>query len=295
MSPGGASTKVAIAGQVGSGKSTVTRLMSVGTGWRRFSTGELFRGIAAARGMTPLELNVFARNHPEIDDEVDGRLAALADEPASLVIDSRMAWHFVPTAFKVYLTVDALVGAERIFSAARADERYSSIAEAAAQSAAREQEEAERYMLLYGVDNENWRNYDLVIDTTHCPPDEVVSRIMTMLTPAPPRLSPRPRCLLSPRRLLPSADGDASSEIGVAVAGESTVIVTGHEAVGAALAVAAGLVESRLDAFDTEPVAGYPDAASWAAAAVTTERVAEWERRHAFRFASLPPWVQRAG
>ncbi len=134
-----------------------------------------------------------------------------------------------------------------------------------------------------------------MIDTTHCPPDEVVSRIMAMLTPEPPRLAPRPRCLLSPRRLLPSADRDSSTEIAVAVVGPTSMIVTGHEAVSAAVAAAAGLVETRLEALDPEPVAGHPDTASWAETAVTAERVFEWERRHGFRFASLPPWVKRTG
>lgn len=295
MNPGAAASKVAIAGQVGSGKSTVTRLISAETGWRRFSTGELFRAIAAQRGMTPLELNVFARSHPEIDDEVDGRLAALADEPGALVIDSRMAWHFVPAAFKVYLTVDAHVGAERIFFAARSDERYASIAEAAAQSSAREREEAERYLLLYGVDNENWRNYDLVVDTTHCPPDEVVARIMAELIPEPRPRAPQPRCLLSPRRMLPSSDGETATDIGVAVTGDTVIIASGHAAVGAAVDTSAPLVDARLDAVGSEPVAGYPSVADWAIAAVTAQRVTSWEQRHGFRFASLPPWVVRAG
>jgi cytidylate kinase len=289
-----AAPKIAIAGQVGSGKSTVSRLVAAATGWERFSTGELFRRIAATRGMTPLELNVFARNHAEIDDEVDGRLAALADDPDPTVIDSRMAWHFVPAAFKVYLTVDPRVGAQRIFAAARADERYASIEEAAAKAAAREQEETARYGLLYGVNPPHWRNYDLVVDTTHCPPETVVERILQALAaPDDPHHAPNPRCLLAPRRLLPSAGAitDDASTVGVAVAGGYVIIVAGHSAVGAALAAGSPLVASRLEAFESEAIGPHSSVLVWAESTVTAPGIAKWETRHGFRFASVPPWL----
>jgi cytidylate kinase len=283
--------KVAVAGQVGSGKSTVTRLIAAATGWERFSTGELFRRIAAARNMTPLELNVFARTHSEIDDEVDGRLSALADDPGAMVIDSRMAFHFVPQALKVYLTVDPRVGAERIFTAGRSDERYASVDEAAAKSAAREQEEAERYGILYGVDPPHWRNYDQVLDTTHCPPEEVVERILAAAASTSRRRAPDPHCLVSPRRLLPSSDHDTAPTIALAVARGHTVIVSGHRVVERALARGDRLAECRLAAFESEPVGGRPSAVEWAEATVTAQRIAHWESRHGFRFASPPSWV----
>ena len=285
-----ASPKLAIAGQVGSGKSTVSRLVAALTGWDRFSTGELFRRMAAERGMTPLQLNVYAREHPDIDDEVDGRLAALSDEPNPMVIDSRMAWHFVPASFKVYLTVDHRVGAERVFAAAREDERYQSIEEAAAKSAAREHEELERYLMLYGVDNSRWRNYHLVIDTTHCPPEEVVERILGALAEGE-RPQDDPRCLLAPRRLLPSGDVTDAGGLRVAVAEGHPVVFQGHAAVAEALVADDALAESRLAGFEAEPLGSHPTTVEWARTNVTAARVAAWEQKHDLRFASLPSWL----
>jgi cytidylate kinase len=285
---------VAIAGQVGSGKSTVTRLIAKVAGWERFSTGELFRRIAHERGMSPLELNVYARDHPEIDDEVDGRLAALADDPDPMVIDSRMAFHFVPQAFKVYLAVDPWVGAERIFAAGRADESYASVAEAAARSAAREREEAARYAMLYGVDPPHWRNYDLVVDTTHCPPEEVVDRILAAVANREGGAgAPDPRCLLSPRRLLPSGGAEPAGGLpAVVVAGGHTVILTGHDAVADALEAGEALLECRLAAFEMEPIGGHRSALEWAEAVVTAAGLTAWEQGHGIRFASPPSWIR---
>lgn len=46
---------------------------------------------------------------------------------------------------------------------------------------ARRESESKRYMALYQVDNHNLSHYDLVIDTTNTPPEEVVAQILTTL------------------------------------------------------------------------------------------------------------------
>ena len=49
-----------------------------------------------------------------LDEEIDGELVKLSKEDENIVIDSRMAWHFVEGSFKVHLLVDAKLAAERI-------------------------------------------------------------------------------------------------------------------------------------------------------------------------------------
>jgi AAA domain len=103
--------KLAVSGELGSGKSSVSALVAEQLDARRVSTGEAQRQIAAARGITTLELNRLSEDDPSVDDEIDSVFRSLAQSPDSLVVDSRLAWHFLPAAFKVHLVVDPEVGA----------------------------------------------------------------------------------------------------------------------------------------------------------------------------------------
>lgn len=253
--------------------------------------------------MTVLELNEHARGRPEIDAEVDDHLRRLAITPRPVVIDSRMAWFFVPDSYKVFLVVDPRVGAERVHGAGRSDERYGSSSVAEIQGKARERVEAERYRELYGVDRDDWRNYDLVVDTTHAPADQVVDVVLAALD-GDGFAAPRPRCFLSPRRLLPSRPFDPTPGIvtaapgppvDVVVASGHIVVVDGHRRAAAALAAADPLIECRLIGFEDEPIQGGDSARSFAATHVTPEGVTTWETHHDFAFDTHPAWLGGSG
>lgn len=181
---------VTVSGQIGSGKTEVCRELGRRTGWKIVSAGSILRGMAAEHGMSVLEFNEFAKSHPEIDQKIDSYLASLADSSESLIIDSRLAWHFLPRAVKVYLTVERLIGAKRVFLASRTDETHTSAETAYIDIAERQRLEQERFFSLYAINAEDWRNYDLVIDTTHASPSEVADVVMKriggsrMTTPA---------------------------------------------------------------------------------------------------------------
>ena len=106
--------KISLAGDLGSGKSTVGKILAKALGAAVYSTGTIQRRIAEEMGMTTLQLNQYMETHPEIDGKIDDGLRALEAEDADLIIDSRMAWHFVPSSFAVYMAADAYVSAERI-------------------------------------------------------------------------------------------------------------------------------------------------------------------------------------
>ena len=94
--------KISLAGDLGSGKSTVSAILIERLGAKYYSTGAIVRSIADSRNMTVVELNKYMETHPEIDHEIDAGIAALSESPESLIIDSRMAWHFTKGTFKVY-------------------------------------------------------------------------------------------------------------------------------------------------------------------------------------------------
>ena len=88
-------------------------------------------------------------------------------------------FYAVPESFKVYLTVDINVAAERAFNDEnrKATENFSSIEEQKADILKRYKLENERYYNIYHVRKEDLSNYDLVIDTTELTPQEVAEKI----------------------------------------------------------------------------------------------------------------------
>ena len=170
--------KISLAGDLGSGKSTVGRLLAEKLGAEMYSTGTIQREIATKMGMTTLELNKYSETHPEIDNMIDDGLRALNEREISVVIDSRMAWHFVPSSFSVYMSADPKIAAARIMNAGRESEPFASEEEAVRSISERRKSEQARYMQLYGVDIKDLRNYDFATDTPAIPPETVAARII---------------------------------------------------------------------------------------------------------------------
>ena len=171
--------KISLAGDLGSGKSTVAKILIDALGAEYYSTGSLVRQIAERMGMTIGELNVYMETHPEIDTEIDDGLVALSDDPRLLIIDSRMAWHFTKGTFKVYLSTDVETASLRIMGANRSGEHVATLEETIACTKARRESEKKRYSEQYGVDITDLSNYSLVVDTTSATPEEVAGVIIS--------------------------------------------------------------------------------------------------------------------
>ncbi|HEY4856380.1 MAG TPA: cytidylate kinase family protein, partial [Xanthobacteraceae bacterium] len=142
--------RITIAGDIGSGKSTVAKKLAHWLGVESLSTGGIQRQIAQQRRLSVLELNKLAEEDPSIDREIDGYLMRLPD--GELVVESRMAWHFVPNTLKLYLYISDGAAARRIIGAQRIDEDYGTIANAAQPIMARRRSEILRFKKYYNVD-----------------------------------------------------------------------------------------------------------------------------------------------
>ena len=169
--------KISLAGDLGSGKSTVSKILINSLGAEYYSTGAIVRSVAEKRGMSVVELNVYMETHPEIDYEIDDGLKELSEVDKLLIIDSRMAWHFTRGTFKVYLSTDVYTSAYRIMNANRAGEHAATLEDTVNDTRARRESEKKRYMTQYGVDIKDLMNYDVVVDTTTATPDEVAECI----------------------------------------------------------------------------------------------------------------------
>lgn len=178
----GGSLVVAISGRPGSGKSTVARLLASRLGLEHVSAGDFMREMAAERGISVLELSRIAEQDDVIDREIDARSQRLGESGRSVVIDSRLAWHFIPHAVKVFLDVNLEVAARRIFGAGRESEAENVDLESTVQATMeRAASESLRYQQYYGIDYLDAANYDIVLDTSELDAGSVADTLVTMI------------------------------------------------------------------------------------------------------------------
>lgn len=173
---------ITLAGKPGSGKSSTGNLLAEELGYERFSSGDFMRSIAKDRGITLAELGKIAEKDETIDHEVDA-MNRQAGKKENIVIDSRLAFHWIPDSFKVYLDVDSQIAAERILkdmTGARKEsgEDYQTPEELAESMDQRRESANKRYEMYYRVNPGKPEHYDLVIDTATLPLEGVVAKIL---------------------------------------------------------------------------------------------------------------------
>lgn len=185
MGDTGRMIKISITGDLGSGKSTVCRYLKENHGLNVYSIGQIQRSLAQKYNMDVLAFNKYMESHPEIDEEIDTELTEIGKRDENMVLDSRMAWHFVPDSFKVYLSVEPDEAARRVMNDQRGKvETYCCQDDARNCLIERKKSENLRYISKYGVDCSNPDNYDLIIDATSITPDQVAEQIMAAVRQA---------------------------------------------------------------------------------------------------------------
>jgi cytidylate kinase len=130
-------------------------------------------------GITPLELNIRMKQDRSLDDRLDSTVTRLSRERADdkLIFDSRMAWHFASNVFKIFVTVDPMTAAERVMANPRPEEPYESVEDACTGLIERSRVEQARFLDMYGVDYYDFKNHNLVVDSTRRTPEEIVEII----------------------------------------------------------------------------------------------------------------------
>lgn len=169
---------ITITGNLGGGKSSVCRELEK-YGFKIITGGGLFRDIAKEKGVSVLELNELAKADRSIDDLIDNRTAKIGREEDNVLFDSRLAWHFAPDSFKVFLLTDSYEAARRTFAGgAREAEEYSDINATMAGLKQRADLERARFKELYNIDYYDRNNYDLIIESTFASPEQIAKEIM---------------------------------------------------------------------------------------------------------------------
>ncbi|MDO8480401.1 MAG: cytidylate kinase family protein [Nanoarchaeota archaeon] len=172
--------RITVSGAVGSGKSTVSKMLADKLKYPYYSVGDFMREIAKKRGLTILEISKKAETDKSIDTELDDMQRNLASK-TDFVMDSRLGFHFIPNSYKIYLKVSPEEAAKRIMRASRSSEQYKNLEEAIKLLKKRMDSESKRYKEYYGITFPNENAFDLVIDTTDMRSEDVVKEIKRRL------------------------------------------------------------------------------------------------------------------
>ncbi len=203
---------ITIAGDLGSGKSTVANHLINNINYRIESAGLIFRRLAEQHGMSAKEFNQFIESNPKYDNMVDDTIKEMGEKEENIIFDSRLAWYFVPKSFKIYMYVDVDTATERIFNdKGRVSESYSDMATAKKEIIERRESEVLRYKTFYNIDINNYSNYDFIIDTSHATKDEVNEAVLSNFK-AFEQGKEYDKILLSPRNLIIETETDDASE-----------------------------------------------------------------------------------
>jgi cytidylate kinase len=163
--------KIAISGKSGSGNTTVTALVSNTLGVNMVNY--TFRTLAEDEGMSFEELREAAEKDTKWDLLLDKRQIEMANkEPC--VLGSRLAiWLWKEADLKVYLSASVETRSKRVASRENKDWKQTMNA-----TKKRDQQDHDRYLSLYQIDNDFPTPADLVIDVEKKSPEEIAEEII---------------------------------------------------------------------------------------------------------------------
>ncbi len=168
--------RITISGPPGSGTTTVAKLLAERLGFKLISAGELFRRLAAERGMTLEEFSRYAESNPDIDFYIDKLQREMANREDDVVVEGRLSGWMVKDAFKVWIYASPEVRYRRI-----AKREGKDLSRVKNETKRREELEKRRYKKFYSIDLDDISVYHLAINSDHFRPEEIVEIILKAL------------------------------------------------------------------------------------------------------------------
>jgi len=173
--------RITINGIPGSGKGTISRYLAKKFRLKHYDIGEMRREMAKKEGMSIWNLNKLGEKEAWTDRLVDNFQKKLRKKE-NILVDGRLAWHFIPNSIKILLTVKPETGAKRIMKSRRKEEKYRNIKEGAKAVKERIQSDIRRYKKYYKIKNlYDLKNYDIIIDTSYLTIKKMNSLIFRMI------------------------------------------------------------------------------------------------------------------
>jgi cytidylate kinase len=172
---------ITISGLHGTGKSTIAKLIAEKLKIQYYSTGQIFRDLAAEMKMTLEEFTQYVEENPDIDKKLDDKIIEIAQK-GNIIIDSQLSGYILKTItdFKILLTCSLETRVKRM-----SERDGSSYDEKVKETVMREKSELERFKHLYDIDLNDQemldRIYDLIIDTENLTVKEILEKILSFI------------------------------------------------------------------------------------------------------------------
>lgn len=169
---------IAISGEIGTGTTTLSALLSEELNWQHLNTGEYFRKWHKENN---LDLEETKKIPPELDRKVDMDFQELMKKGEGIVFEARLAGWLAKDlnqVFKILLLCDFNTAMERV-----SKREGKGIEEVKAENSKRSKALLEKFKELYGVENYlDPKYFDLVIDTTNLNQEQVLEKVIACLS-----------------------------------------------------------------------------------------------------------------
>ncbi len=163
--------RIAISGKSGCGNTTVSRLVSQKLGIKMVNY--TFRNLAEDEGVSFEEIRRRAELNDEIDRLVDHRQMEMAMQ-GSCILGSRLAiWMLQEADLRVYLNVNLEERVHRIQKREGGD-----IEQRMQETVERDQLDHERYLRIYGINNDMFSFADIIINSSKLEAEQVANLII---------------------------------------------------------------------------------------------------------------------
>ncbi|MDD5760240.1 MAG: cytidylate kinase family protein [Desulfobulbaceae bacterium] len=163
---------IAISGRTGSGKDTLGKELAKRLGYPVVSP--TFKDLAAREGISLMEFQKKAMDDPNIDRKFDDVLKEqVAATNGRCVVTTWLGPWMINADLRVYVSVADDVRAERV-----AKRDGMSVPEAKKHLFARDKQNHERYMKVYGIDIFDISKFDLKLDSGKMNPEQLADAVM---------------------------------------------------------------------------------------------------------------------